>query len=466
MRRSSRFSLADPAFAREVYGRVRRRLPVPARLLLDRLGDRLLGRPSFLLLLPLLAAMVRRRFDRHRLSVGWLLDGNEDDASARVRGFLPHAYLRQQGVHSVILSKPPRKVLFTVRPEEADLLVRARFDVVVFQRVHGPQAEALAQQLRATGTRTVYAIGDPIPSRMPEAVDCVVIASEGLRTVAGPDPEKVRVIESVVETPSGLVKDYTRPPRRSEIRVVWIGYPENLHLLEPVREALRDPRLCNYRLVIISRGPQATHQWDRRRVWRWLLDCDIAVLPSRPTEWYQAKPNTRMIMLKALGLPMVASPVPSYVATLTHGRGCFFARTVEEWADYLALLSDFDLRREMGLAERERILAVYGLEAVGRRWLSLFAELSGGTPPFPAVPYGGGPMRMAGALGLDFRETRLVTLVRRIATSLLPYPLARGPVRRWLGASPSGSGSAALREFLLRVRDPLGKQGGQTALGR
>jgi glycosyltransferase involved in cell wall biosynthesis len=83
-----------------------------------------------------------------------------------------------------------------------------------------------------------------------------------------------------------------------------------------------------------------------------------------------------MTMLKALGLPIVASPIPSYLATLKHGRGCYFAKDVDEWVESLGALSDFERRREMGLAERDEVLAKYGLEAIGGRWLELFESLA------------------------------------------------------------------------------------------
>jgi glycosyltransferase involved in cell wall biosynthesis len=162
---------------------------------------------------------------------------------------------------------------------------------------------------------------------------------------------------------------------------VWVGYPQNLHLLAPVREALASPLLRGFELITISRGPGVTFQWDRKRVWEQLAQCDIAVLPSSDTDWYRTKPNTRMTMLKALGLPIVASPIPSYVATLTHGRGCYFARDTGEWVECLRALSDPERRREMGFAERDAILERYGREAIGGRWVELIEHLAAGERP-------------------------------------------------------------------------------------
>ena len=80
-------------------------------------------------------------------------------------------------------------------------------------------------------------------------------------------------------------------------------------------------------------------------------------------------------MMKALGLPMVASPIPSFTATLTDGRGCYFARDVGDWVRALAALADPERRRDMGLAERDEVLARYGPESIGDRWHELLEDL-------------------------------------------------------------------------------------------
>jgi glycosyltransferase involved in cell wall biosynthesis len=81
-------------------------------------------------------------------------------------------------------------------------------------------------------------------------------------------------------------------------------------------------------------------------------------------------------MLKSLGLPIVASPVASYLETLVHGKSGYFARNIDEWSRYLEALAEPAHRREIGLADRDHILARYGLEAIGDRWLHLFERLA------------------------------------------------------------------------------------------
>lgn len=347
------------------------------RYLLDGSVAALTGRPHLLRHVDLTIGMLRRRLFPNRLFVGWILAADEDGGGARVHALAPHAYLRRIGVNSVILRKPrPYCMTVDLHAGAVERVIGAGLDVVVFAKVVGQGAEALARQLGAAGTRTVYVAGDLFGHEMARAVDWVVAASEGLTQVAGPHQDRVSVIEPVIDAPPGLIKDYGRRPSAGRIRVVWVGNPENLHLLELVREALRDPRLIDYELVTISRGPGVSHQWHRRRVYTQVLDCDIAVLPVSETEWYRAKPNTRMTMFKSLGIPIVASPIASYRATLVGGRSCLFARTTSDWAEALLALREPDRRREIGLSDREEILACYGLETIGQKWLALFQAIA------------------------------------------------------------------------------------------
>jgi glycosyltransferase involved in cell wall biosynthesis len=360
-----------------IYRAVRGRLGRRGRYVVDGVAAALTGRPNLLRHIDLALGLLRRRLAPRELFIGWVLNADEDGGGARVHGLMPHAYLRHRDMNSVVLRKPRQHYApLRLHPDDVDRLIDAGFDVVVFPKVADEGAQMLAKRLSAAGTRTVYVAGDLWGHDMAQVVDWVVAASEGLAGIVAGRHARVSVIEPVIDAPRGLVKHYARRPATDRIRVVWVGYPENLHLVEVVREALRDPRLAGYELVTISRGPDVTYQWHRTRVFEQILDCDIAVLPLDDTPWYQAKPNTRLTMFKALGLPIVASPIDSYRRTLAGGRGCYFASTPAEWVDALLALGDAERRREVGLADREQVLAAYSLEAMGEKWLALLRALA------------------------------------------------------------------------------------------
>lgn len=374
--------------AGSIYRGVRSFAGRRGRYVIDGAVAALTGHPNLVRHLDLTLGLLRHRLAQDDLFVGWVLNADENGGGARVHGLLPHAYLRHCGVNSVVLRKPrEHHVPLHLEPGDVERLVGAGLDVVVFAKVQDEAAQTLATRLTGAGTRTVYVAGDLAGHDMAQAVDWVVAASQPLTAVVRGRHGRVSVIEPVIDAPLALVKNYDRPRVTDRIRVVWVGYPENLHLVDIVRDALRDPRLKRYELVTISRGSGVTYQWHRTLVFRQILECDIAVLPVGDATWYQAKPNTRMTMFKALGIPIVASPIESYRRTLTGGRSCYFADTTAVWIDALLALGDPRHRREIGLADREQIVTAYGLEAIGEKWLALLRALPARRAPSSAVSH-------------------------------------------------------------------------------
>ena len=125
-----------------------------------------------------------------------------------------------------------------------------------------------------------------------------------------------------------------------------------MHLLDPVRAALRDSRLSRYRLVTISKGPDTEPISGTRAT-------SGAISSPATSRCYRSPPpgapprnsarvvlrglvrleaeHAQVTMLKSLGLPIVAYPMEFHVATLRHRESCLFAETVEEWADCVRL---------------------------------------------------------------------------------------------------------------------------------
>lgn len=217
--------MASRAFLGSVYRAVRSATPRPLQSILDGTLASVGARPSAIRHFALSVGLLRQCLQSRRLSVGWLLDGDEDDGAARVHGLLPHSYLRAHGVNSVILRKPRRdRRSLRLRPADIDEIIQVGFDIVVFQRFQSTDAEDLARALHSAGTRTVYVEGEFFNSRMPMVADHLVVGCESLKELDRVYADKSSVIESPIETPPDLVKDSSGSPQRNGIRVVWVGY--------------------------------------------------------------------------------------------------------------------------------------------------------------------------------------------------------------------------------------------------
>lgn len=328
----------------------------------------------------LLRIFLDRWFKGNALAVGWLLCGDETVGSSRIHGLNISRELERQGVKSYIIQKP------NYYKEELQLdeftlqkLLKSKLDVVVFQRVHRNAGE-FVRKLQAVGKKAVFIMADFFETEMPTLCDHTIVISESLKcqlVQRGVQENLITVIPDPIETDYSQVKSYLKD-QSDNIKVVWVGAAGNWPSLKVIEHALQDDSLKDYKLITISNHEKASISWDYRTVWDHILDCDIAVIPVDLTKNESlAKSNNRLTMFKALGLPVICSPLPSYRGVISHGESGYMATTDEEWIRFLKELKDPDLRHKIALAGREKIFAQYGIEAIGNRYLDLFLSIAG-----------------------------------------------------------------------------------------
>jgi hypothetical protein len=99
------------------------------------------------------------------------------------------------------------------------------------------------------------------------------------------------------------------------------------------------------------------YQWSSEMVSVIATACDLAVIPlplDRPFESH--KPETKLIALWRMGLPVVASATPAYVRTMDAAGLPLYCRTSAEWIEHVRrLIEDDEMRRDA--AERGRAFA-------------------------------------------------------------------------------------------------------------
>jgi glycosyltransferase involved in cell wall biosynthesis len=80
-------------------------------------------------------------------------------------------------------------------------------------------------------------------------------------------------------------------------------------------------------------------------------------------------------MFKALGIPVICSPLPSYKDIIVHNRSGLFAETLNDWILSLRQLRNNDERKRIGLAGRDEVFERFGLESVSKEFENLFTTL-------------------------------------------------------------------------------------------
>lgn len=273
-----------------------------------------------------------------------------------------------------------------------------RYDLLIFQKNFNPDALAFAQRAQQKGTKIILDINvnyfdasfltsayrylhDDI-MRFTELADSIITPSPFIRTYANrlfPHKRIVVIPEMIVEQFFSVRK---KPPLRPTT-LIYSGYaakaPE-VHLIEKNLQNLgrqqtvtllcicdSDPQLrlsgINYRYV----------KYRQARIHRQLLAGDIAIAPRDLRNAYNRGHSfTKIGYPMAVGLPVVASPVPSYhgsPAIVIDDFGSGWERALRR------LLEDPAYYREISARGVRYCAEHYSAASVARRYDTLLQQL-------------------------------------------------------------------------------------------
>ncbi len=312
------------------------------------------------------------------------------------------ALLRERGVEPLVLFQPEQA---TETPVVDGLALRAKaleIDIVYFQKTSGQSVVAQVAALRRLGIRTVFGVCDVIDPEMTACCDATVVVTDYLRGLYPPSLQsKIFVVHDGIERP-----DVQRVPNRRDDVYATRARPLRVILvtsttLETVPLIMRLPDFLA--LTIVGRYPARTTRasivgaargvlapsalrdrlqrvggllrpafrrvdWDPVGVYDQLRRADVGIipvdtsrnpLPGVEASYWQVKSENRLTLKMSVGLPVIASPVPSYLPVIRQGVNGFIARTRSDWIDMFAELRRPDLRRTIGAAARKAVLDRY-----------------------------------------------------------------------------------------------------------
>ena len=148
-------------------------------------------------------------------------------------------------------------------------------------------------------------------------------------------------------------------------------------IIDALDEAARQ---VSFRLVVVgaSHPFHARHfevdnrSWNLDREIADFQNLDIGLYPMEPSIWCMGKSGLKAVQYGAVGIPTIASPIGAVNRVLEQDRTGLLVGTPIQWRDAVVrLVSDPDLRAEMGAAARKRIVERYSLGAWAPRWVSI-----------------------------------------------------------------------------------------------
>lgn len=166
-----------------------------------------------------------------------------------------------------------------------------------------------------------------------------------------------------------------RYSKNERITIAWEGTAWGLQLIELVRPALESASLKsivpiefkfigpserptplggltdNCEIISKYKIPSRHVEWTLDTIGSELSNADIGIAPMPINNpFYRNKAYSKPLSYMACGLPVIASPIPSFKEIVIHGETGLLANTQDEWIDaLLQLINCRDLRRRIGL---------------------------------------------------------------------------------------------------------------------
>lgn len=351
------------------------------------------------------------------MKIGFVLlsDPRQPIPSTRVAVLNLLPLMAARGVQTEIVFAPEQPSETPELPPGLFGAIRAAgLDIVVFQKVRGPSVLQLVRQLQSAGVRTAYVVCDLVEPQMAEATDATVLVTDFLRFLypAGLQ-HKLHVVHDGIERPQALraqVSDHrgsasrplravlvtsaalhdlpelVSPPDWLEVTIVghYPGRNDSRARIARARWTLAELQGLGAKLDYLRflSDPRIRREaWAADGVYDHLARADIGIIPidrvaasqtSAVAAW-QVKSENRLTLKMAMGLPVVATPIPAYLPVVEQGVNGFLATGRRQWLQALELLREPQARSVIGDAARSAVIGNFSLQAQAERLLAVLA---------------------------------------------------------------------------------------------
>jgi glycosyltransferase involved in cell wall biosynthesis len=326
------------------------------------------------------------------LKVGFVLLSNSKNPqpSTRVAVLNMLPALREAGVEVELVFNPHQASETPDLSNLAKSLIEKRFDVVYFQKVRGESVQNCAQCLAKAGIATIYGVCDLVDRGMADATHMTLVVSEFLKSLYPAElQDKIHVVHDGIEQPLVKKTDFgshsgsraqpiravlvtssslasipvlVNPPNWLEVTIVG-RYPAKNAIAQRIKESRwafakmsgTTESLAYLNFLLNSRIK--TQMWQAERVYATMQSADIGIIPIESKEDFAKGTNTpvwkvksenRLTLKMSVGLPVIATPIPSYEPIVESGVNGFFATDRAEWIRSLEILRDPATRKLIG----------------------------------------------------------------------------------------------------------------------
>jgi hypothetical protein len=327
--------------------------------------------------------------------------------STRIACLNLFSYLGAAGFSPEVRWEPPIPTEVPSAITAEALIGRSLPDVVVLQKIRGPSVIKAVRELRALGVRCIWCVCDVVDNEMVAETDATVAVTQHLRSLYARELQRrIHVVHDGVEDEalvSTCVGEAARRPvallvtsrELNELPVITLAPPKwrvrvvgrypgsRLDRLREISWSLGGsdvrrvtralPALCDPRISRVA--------WSKSRLADAVKGAHIGIIPIEVSDAdlapgalepsWRVKSENRLTLLMAAGLPVIASPIPSYESVIVDGVNGFLARSVRDWRRRLDALRDPQLRREIGPRARASVLPRFSKALQAERFIAV-----------------------------------------------------------------------------------------------
>ena len=324
------------------------------------------------------------------------------------------------------------RTTFNPRIPPPDMKAKAlvESDVIVFHRPETDESIVVARKLKQTGKKIVYdnddtyqdyngfkfteymneervkqGLGkmDKNSKEFMELADLVTCSTEALKK------EYEKINPNVVVLPNAVDPFYFPEPLRNDTDVVRIGITgsvgitNDIEVLKPIIEHYQnDPRV---RLVLLSLPPEGNNEiykklyseeyafWNRINIeWHSFvsydtyydylneLKLDMVIIPRFDSYFNRCKSNLKFLENSMLEIPTIGQSFPTgdspYEVNPEDAKHLLLATDTSSWIEQIEkLITNKELRLEMGKKAHEYVLENYSIEKLAHLWKDAYQSL-------------------------------------------------------------------------------------------
>lgn len=269
-----------------------------------------------------------------------------------------------------------------------------KYDIVVFQKSFSEEHYLIAKKLRSSGTKIILDVNvnyfekkgettqvteDQIRNihRFLGLTDAILVSSAYLRTIAEIYHPDVHYVPEHISTIGVYpVKSLSKP-----IKLLYCGYAVKANCILLIDNVLDEfSKHCDFELLFVcDKDPylklpfrMSFIKYNQHNLINILRQGDVKIAPRRLDNSYDLGHSfTKIGYPMSVGLPVAASPVPSY-----QGSPALLASNDEEWLRNLRLLTeDTSEYRRISQSGMSFVRDNYSLQVIGRMYLEIFSDM-------------------------------------------------------------------------------------------